>query len=483
MRALLLALVACGSAAPPTGLSNASHPVEWGTATPYRIVTLPPDGRWILFCQARADTNHDGKIHVYNEMHGEDAGDTLLAYLVDPQGNESIVDNHLATEREGRWLVVVEHGTPILIDSQTWHRTPLAGTLPRTSIVGGRTDWTFSPDGTRLLYWRNGGPIVRELASGHETVIAKRAWTATWNHDGSWVELETLVGDTNRDGFTHGPNLSPSEGVPGHDCGNKREYGDSLSELLPGTLMNDPHKLEAALASIENPDDLARSIWRVSDGRVVTAEHAIDRTTIMTKLADHAFAIGPLDGTQRPIGDCVLDTVYGAAAIVQCKVGNETSVQWIGAGDRELYRGPADPLVMSEDGRWIEVYVKPTGTVIDMTSGDAVPTPPDYHHAWNDDTRYALRSWHDDKAPLVFVAPDHAPIQLANGGIRGPSGHWMTIDRVRLDLDTLAVKSLGKVEPIGVRSDGAILTDTGDQSTDPYDHWRIGPIRWTIPND
>lgn len=481
MRALVIAAIAACGSTPPRPIANTPHAaVRWGTAAPYRLIAVPPDGRWGVFCQARDDSDHDGQLHVFSEMHGEEAGDALVAYLVDPDGRETVVENVLATDRNGTWLVVVEHRVPILIDTRTWHRTPIAGTLPRSSIVTGRTDWTFSPDGARLLFWRDGSPVVRELATGSEVALAP-AWEAAWSGDGAWVELGTLAGDTNRDGFTHGPNLEPYEGMPGENCGRKREYPSALTELLPGNAMNDPVKLQAALDSIDHPDELVRTIYRIADGRVVSADHAIDRDTIMA-----TDAIGPVDGTRRSIGSaCSLEATYRGAALVRCNDRRGWTVQWIrGSQQREVYRGAEKPLVLGEPGRWRDVWAKPTAMLVDLTTGTREPTAPARHLAWSDDTRYATDEWDDDRiAPLELVAPGHPALAVKDGDVFA-AGHWLVVGAIRIDLDTLEHRSLGTLAPIRVREDGAVLVDGGPEPKRPNERsnaWRMGPLRWLQP--
>src|SRR5262245_45098586 len=89
----LLLAIGCSSAPPP-----ATHgwpydfPIEdvrrkpppdarfIGTAHPYTIEAVTP--RFIILCQAREDTNHNGAISVRVEMHGDTGGDELVPYLI-----------------------------------------------------------------------------------------------------------------------------------------------------------------------------------------------------------------------------------------------------------------------------------------------------------------------------------------------------------------------------------------------------------------
>src|SRR5689334_22606331 len=117
-----------GPVAQPTG--RGGHGAPWGTAAPYTLVAVPPSGTWAVMCQARIDTNGDGKIEAYYELHGELAGDDMTAFLVDGDGRETPIDNVLARDPTGRYLVVELAKAPVLIDTTTWARTPLVGALP-----------------------------------------------------------------------------------------------------------------------------------------------------------------------------------------------------------------------------------------------------------------------------------------------------------------------------------------------------------------
>ena len=249
---LSVGVTACGA---PQTTTSPSAVTPWGTAHPYRTVALPPDGRWALICQARSDTNHDGQIAIDYSIHGDQGGDEMTAYLIAPDSNESVVENFLGMTRDGRWLAVVEHGRPVLIETTRWRRTPLSGTPPRFRITSGFATWRFSPDGTHLLFSRDGAPIVRDLASGVEHAIAPAAWSADWSSDGSWIELQILHGDTNHDGFIHGPDDEPSEGVPGNNCGHKFDWGNQLAELAP-ELDSNASTFQKAMDSLQAPDDL-----------------------------------------------------------------------------------------------------------------------------------------------------------------------------------------------------------------------------------
>jgi hypothetical protein len=53
-----------------------------GTAHPVQVRAFADDGSWFVICQARADTDRDGRLGAYVGMHRMTSGDVLRAYVV-----------------------------------------------------------------------------------------------------------------------------------------------------------------------------------------------------------------------------------------------------------------------------------------------------------------------------------------------------------------------------------------------------------------
>jgi Tol biopolymer transport system component len=64
----------------------------------------------------------------------------------------------------------------------------------RRSLVTGRhlSDPQWSPDGLSIAFLRGGDLVVRQLAGGAETVVARNAWAEQWSLDGRWIAYLTL---------------------------------------------------------------------------------------------------------------------------------------------------------------------------------------------------------------------------------------------------------------------------------------------------
>jgi hypothetical protein len=137
-----------------------------GTAAPTLVLAVAPDGRWAVLCQARVDTDHDGRLEVRIGPHGDPYGDSLTPYLVEGQGPGVEIDHFLGADPTGRFLLLAVHGKPVLRDTTTGHDTELAGA---------RSPMAFGAGGAELVYARVTGSawtlVVRTLATGAETTL------------------------------------------------------------------------------------------------------------------------------------------------------------------------------------------------------------------------------------------------------------------------------------------------------------------------
>ena len=79
-----------------------------GTAHPVLVEELADNGTWLVICEARADTDHDGQIEVGVGFHGDMFGDKMLPYLVLGSGPGIAIDSYVASlgalnrDRDGR---------------------------------------------------------------------------------------------------------------------------------------------------------------------------------------------------------------------------------------------------------------------------------------------------------------------------------------------------------------------------------------------
>lgn len=174
------------------------------------------DGSWVAFCEADRDTNHDGRIAVRVGQRGRLSGDRLESYLAVGDGAPERIDELLAFDPSGRFVVVREHGRALLVDTRTGKKTDLTalGADTRDDALPYRNHRTLSFDATgrHLLYVKGRGAkaraVVRDLSTGAEKVIdpgAGDVWRAELDPSGTWVVLQMIASDTNGDGKLEWP--------------------------------------------------------------------------------------------------------------------------------------------------------------------------------------------------------------------------------------------------------------------------------------
>ncbi len=221
---LVAGVVGCASppparvrSAPPMSLPQVASPVaaaivpgpmprrgvkpmdgEIGTAHPILVDRAARDGHWLVICQAREDTNHDGAIRAAFGMHGDVYGDRMRPYLVTAPGAGEPIDAFVAADPRGRFVAVIESEKVVLVDTYTGRRLELPDADPRDdpSPFGPHRAASFDASGRHLLTIAKGEAAaveVRDLQTGATTRIAAgsgRLWRA--RIDGAYVVLRVV---------------------------------------------------------------------------------------------------------------------------------------------------------------------------------------------------------------------------------------------------------------------------------------------------
>ncbi len=197
-----------------------------GTPHPVLLRAAAADGGWAVLCQARTDTDGDGRVSVEVAARGTLSRDRLDTYLVEGSGAGEPIDTFVGADPRGRYLVFERAGRLILRDS--WERLEtdlsesgaLVGT-DKASFLPHRAA-AFSSDGRRLLYLRRRGQrdwvVVRELDGGLESVIDPGDGLlvrAEFDATGEWLLLRVVDADTNADGRWEWPHGKPGPSEPG----------------------------------------------------------------------------------------------------------------------------------------------------------------------------------------------------------------------------------------------------------------------------
>jgi hypothetical protein len=133
-----------------------------GTAHPFLFQEVAPDGSWTVLCQAREDTDHDGKISVMLGHHGDALGDEMRPFLVVGSGRGAGFDEILASDATGRFVAARAGACLSLVDTRKKTEVVFANADLRDddAVFGAARGAAFDRRGEHLPYLR-GGPKRR----------------------------------------------------------------------------------------------------------------------------------------------------------------------------------------------------------------------------------------------------------------------------------------------------------------------------------
>jgi hypothetical protein len=256
-----LPTAATTAAPPPAGPApvtiNDTPPVVGdvgGDAAFTSVLAASPAGDWVVLCQARSDTNRDGKIAVGFGHHGELFGDEPAPYLVRGAGLGDELAEFVSADDRGHAVVVVagagKKAHLELVVPSTGARRELADADLRYEeggvFAGDRA--TFDATGEHVVYSRfvaaaagprtgkaarDRGPqpgqrtlVLHRVADGHEATIEAgpgRVFGVTLS--GRWVQLDVY---DPRPGQLQ--TISHRSG-PAHTVGGRRCWGDRAASM------------------------------------------------------------------------------------------------------------------------------------------------------------------------------------------------------------------------------------------------------------
>ncbi|HEX4451743.1 MAG TPA: hypothetical protein VH143_12780 [Kofleriaceae bacterium] len=414
--ATVVSLAACQQtrAIAPTG--------DIGVAAPTAGLMAPDDGRWFVLCQARRDTDGDGRLSIKFGLHDND-GDRATPFLVLRSGAGEAIDYPAAHTPDGSWLAIVRGGKLELIDSTTLARTTLDADLRNDGEWLRRKNTraiSFADDSSRAVYIKPDNTIViRELASGTERAIAmtELVWRATIDAAGAWAEVKTIPADTDHDGVISWPGGFRADSLTDCDVDilhqARPEPKDAVKtrwlELATGKLVDDPTIIGTVGGKL---------LRRTPDGALVLGGEQI------TDPACHAHVVGTIDNPAAP------------RAIVTCgaTAAEHTTLVVAGPGVHVVTRADA----------YVSLY--------DMVSPyDTLPLNDRFKHL--DDTTY------------VDLA-DGSEIKLPGTHVAGALSRFILIDTGRelaaFDLEQRVAKPLGTHGAIDPNSLGEQVTIDGE---------------------
>jgi hypothetical protein len=168
-----------------------------GSAHPLLFQELAADGSWCLVCQARSDTDGDGKITVGIGHHGDPLGDDVRPYLIVGSGAGWTFDEFINFDPTGRYVAVREDACLSFVDT----RSAQVITVPDADLrdegyFGPHRGAAFDVQGRQAVYLKGGAKprvSVRDLATGKEQSFDPGpglVLSARFDGQGQWIELE-----------------------------------------------------------------------------------------------------------------------------------------------------------------------------------------------------------------------------------------------------------------------------------------------------
>ena len=201
----LLLTAACGGSRAPSPEPEAA---AFGTAHVGWVEFYDPAGTWMLLCQAREDTDRDGRIDAWRGVAWPE-GDRLREWLVIEGGEGVDVGLVLAVDPARRFLLTEREGVLILHDTRRRSSTALREASTRAPKTHAEEPFAaFDAEGRRAVYGRVGRGVpawarVRDLATGEETEVGPgpgAAFRPRLSANGRWVSFTIVDHDEDGDG-------------------------------------------------------------------------------------------------------------------------------------------------------------------------------------------------------------------------------------------------------------------------------------------
>jgi hypothetical protein len=455
-----------------TAKFSPATPGDIGTAHPLAGLMSSPDGRWFVLCQARKDTDGDGKIEIRYGLHHND-GDRALPYLVLGTGPGELIDYPAAQSAHGEWLAIVRAGKLELIEGATYRRW----TLP--ADVTNDFHWmrdknarfvSIAANGSRMTYLRKERDtdiiVIRELPSGTERSIPvdDKLWRATVDPSGRWAEVTVMRADTDHDGKIDWPGGPTRSSLSECDTDTLHHYppqGDEPTrrwlDLVTGSFVDDPTVIGVVGSDLlhrQTDDALVLGKAKLADGRCHAQIEGVIASPPRVLLTCGAPKAKPIDMREEPV-------VVAGPGIFQ-------TTRW------KQYRMGYDAVYPHDRFARID-----DTTYVDLTDGQEIALPGPAKHEINS---LALVNLHGEWAAFSLVTRTTTMLHE-----RGAAG-----DVLRYGVSTIvpigdSAYDLRTGKRIG-RADDTIefIDDHGRVLRSPHSHTADGmaapgPLRWDPP--
>lgn len=200
----------CNGAKSGHGRVVAESRQDLGTEHPLVLQDGSVRWGWVVACQARRDTDGDGRESIIVDMHGEAFGDELKPFLMTVPGPGQPIDLYLGSSSTKQYVAFLSKKRLILFNAKTRHRIDLSSLGARVWDDGNPTmphpAVAFEHAGNRLAFVRRGGGgddvILFDPDSGHEQVVhhASAVWRMEFAKDDKALSVAEPAGDTDHNG-------------------------------------------------------------------------------------------------------------------------------------------------------------------------------------------------------------------------------------------------------------------------------------------
>lgn len=492
----LLSLVACSSKAPPPppAALQVSAPVDAGpppaavqvplptgpigTAHPLVFMRADPKARWVVTCQAREDTDGDGKIQVGVGQHGDLFGDAMRPYLVLGAGAGTQLDAFVAADRSGDHVAYVRDGKLYVHDvvrGTTLDLSALgADASDDPSPLGDHRALSFDHAGNHLLYLRGTGAtsaaVVRDLGSGAESLLPVSAgllWRAAFAPDGFTVVAQVVTHDTDGDGNVAFPVAQTSL--------SKRGCRGPIMSYSTSGLRGDQAEPQVANAS--------GGAFRAVPGLVGSMGEAL--------IVKESTGLVLLEGNARTsLGSGTCELLHADAARHRVLSRCDSELFWWSPNASHLigFKGQNASLTraasLDDSPRYVAIDAAPW-SLLDLDTGALV----DVGEVAQVLAGGAALLMHREKNGKVThwwldIAQGARKLVLANSDYVAPelrTGHLAALDGKLIDLTNGTRVGSYAVRPLALAEDGQVLYAPASAQRGrrtPFDGLPTGPLEW-----
>jgi hypothetical protein len=458
---------------PPEGAARV------GTAHPTTVEDTAPDGSWVVLCQARRDTDGDGRIEINLGYHGDTYGDALRPYLIVGSGEGEAMDAWVGSDPTGRWVAMIQGGKLVLVDTRSGARTDLsargASAKDDANPFGPHRAASFDRTGERMVYIKDAGGgretvVVRSLATGDEVEIDPGPgllWRADLAGDGRWVRLYMVARDTDGDGKLTLPVVMTS-------LSDRACRGPIMSYSTQGMQGDAPEErlVPAAGGAPVAGDDV---VTPLGAGLVRRVNGAL----VLEDAGGQKLELAPAACAARVFWvDHARELVLAACS----SGGPQVAVQALGrAGARDTAwrtAPPGEDEILSWPGSgWALVRSDP-GALVALDGPHVVATadedPLALHERWAITRRgNEVRAWDATTGQVTVLAP--------GGEVEAVSGPVLAVGGVVVDAST--GKTLGRYDgtAVAVARDGRVLVWAGEEPKGERPGIPSGPLAWVAP--